>query len=299
MADHRYEPIGKCIYCPSDKLVASDTLFSDEHIIPLALGGNLILPNASCDECARIINSEIETPILQEEWGYFRIRRNFPTRSRKRRGNNRRTHIKLTRTNGSLLKIPISDYSSPVPMYLFSEARIFTDAPRIFDTGNGPQWDVKFYTDHDAELEMKKKYPEWSGVHRLKMRPFEFARMLAKIAYSYVAAEYGLGFFKPYVLDVIFGRSDDCFKFVGGKFDILDAIQDGDHITNISILFRSSFQAFLIVEIRLFSQIKSPAYHVVVGEIDLRNELQATAFEKFRQRGRIVDKTSNMSAGRN
>ena len=38
--------------------------FHDEHIVPLALNGALILSEASCQQCERIINREIENCLL-------------------------------------------------------------------------------------------------------------------------------------------------------------------------------------------------------------------------------------------
>src|SRR5215469_14973766 len=42
-----YPPVGRCIYCPDD---GSHGL-GDEHIIPYALNGTLVLPSASCHAC--------------------------------------------------------------------------------------------------------------------------------------------------------------------------------------------------------------------------------------------------------
>src|SRR4051812_29094937 len=47
MAKRVYQPIGRCIYCDS-----TDGL-TKEHIIPLALDGNLELPDASCPSCQK------------------------------------------------------------------------------------------------------------------------------------------------------------------------------------------------------------------------------------------------------
>jgi 5-methylcytosine-specific restriction endonuclease McrA len=43
---HIYDPVGKCIYCRSDRLSGPLTR---EHIIPESLGGGLELPEASCN----------------------------------------------------------------------------------------------------------------------------------------------------------------------------------------------------------------------------------------------------------
>ena len=43
---HRYGAVGKCIYCG-----AEGVQLTDEHIIPEALGGELVIEKASCDLC--------------------------------------------------------------------------------------------------------------------------------------------------------------------------------------------------------------------------------------------------------
>jgi hypothetical protein len=49
----RYMPAGACIYCGSRNSMGASPL-SVEHIVPVGLGGELILPRASCENCASI-----------------------------------------------------------------------------------------------------------------------------------------------------------------------------------------------------------------------------------------------------
>jgi hypothetical protein len=258
---------------------------TDEHIIPLALGGNLVLPKASCLDCAAVINKQIETPVLFKEWGYLRIKRQFPSRSKRRKGVSRREHITLTSRRGHPMRVPILDYSCPVPLYKFKEARILSGMPRGDDNYH---WTMEMLSSAEEEERMLRKFPEWNRQHSFRAQPFEFARLLAKIAFSYTVAEYGLGGFTPLVHDLILGRSEDYFQTVGGTMEAQPAIPGGDHVINIKVLFRSPTQARLIVDVRLFSQIRTPAYHVVVGEIDLQNNQHATTFARHRSEGKMV-----------
>jgi hypothetical protein len=177
------------------------------------------------------------------------------------------------------MKVGIADYSCPVPLYKFKEARIFSGASRGDDNFH---WTMDILTSHDDEMEMQRKFPEWNHRHAILTRPYQFARLLAKIAFSYAVAEYGLAGFTPLVTDTILGRSDDYFYTVGGLLDIQDALVGGDHITDIKILIRSPARALLFVELRLFSQIRTPSYHVVVGEINFENPQHIAIFEKHR-----------------
>ena len=106
MPEHLYPPVGRCIYCGATSPSPGTERFGDEHIIPLAFGGNLVLREAACKECEKIINREIETPVLFKEWGYLRIKRNFP--SRKKKSLSTRSHVTLRRNDGSPIKISVN-----------------------------------------------------------------------------------------------------------------------------------------------------------------------------------------------
>ena len=149
MPNHFYPSVRHCIYCGETKLLAGVSKFGDEHIIPLALGGNLILPEASCKICERIINREIETPVLSQEWGYLRSKREFPTR-------NSRTHVFVHSHDGSLMKMPVADYPSPVPLYKFGEPRILAGLPPGTDH---LRWTMEVLGGHDSEAEMRRRHP--------------------------------------------------------------------------------------------------------------------------------------------
>src|SRR5262245_27323795 len=65
--------VGRCVYCDSD-----DDL-SDEHVVPLGLGGTWILQAASCGRC-RDITSRIELQVLREHSLALRTVTEMPTR---------------------------------------------------------------------------------------------------------------------------------------------------------------------------------------------------------------------------
>jgi hypothetical protein len=271
----------RCIYCGTTTLPAGVSRFGDEHIIPLALGGNLILPEACCKICEGIINREIETPVLSQEWGYLRSKRNFPTRKKKKR----KTHITLYRHDGSAMSVSVRDYSAPVPVYKFRGPRILTGLPVGFDHLH---WTVAMLSSHDDEMAMKQKFPEWNGRHTFKPEPYVFARLLAKIAYGYVAAEWGLEGFDPLGLDLILGRTkDDYFYTVGGTWDIQPPIPGGDHITDIKLEKINPTKFRITVDVRLFSQVATPSYIVVVGHIDMQNPKHFGTLAKHRAHGKI------------
>src|SRR4051794_10469240 len=68
--------IGRCIYCPEEGT-------TDEHIIPLSLGGKLLLRDASCDTC-REITRRFEEAVTRDMYWPLRLRLGIMG-SRKRR----------------------------------------------------------------------------------------------------------------------------------------------------------------------------------------------------------------------
>ena len=74
----RADPVGVCIYCGRTEDL------SDEHIIPLALGGRLVLPEASCSICAAL-TSAFEGSVCRGFMLDARTAGRFPTRRPKER----------------------------------------------------------------------------------------------------------------------------------------------------------------------------------------------------------------------
>ena len=278
-----YPPVGRCIYCGETRLAAGVSRFGDEHIIPFALGGDLILPQASCKKCETLINREIESPILKHEWGHLRDRKGFPTRNRSER--KKRTHIAVRSVDGSPLNIPLCDHSTPVMMYKFGEARIISGLAAGFDDA---RWTITIVGDHDEEMMMQKKYPNWDRAHTFIPRPDRFARFLAKIAHSYFCAEYGVANFTSFVTDIILGKSTDYYYTVGGSLDIPPATTEKGHNFSVAPMVVHGSRALVNIGLRLFPAATTPIYHVIVGEIDFKNPQHVTAFEEHRLKGKVV-----------
>jgi hypothetical protein len=91
----------------------------------------------------------------------------------------------------------------------------------------------------------------------------------------------------PIVTDIILGESDDYFKTVGGSHDIAPPVPGGDHTLGIELKHILPSRVLVKVNIRLFSSVATPSYHVVVGQIDLQNMQHILAYEKLRFDGKM------------
>ena len=284
MAPHRYAAVGHCIYCGTTDLPPCARRFSDEHIMPLALNGGLILPEASCLHCARIINKEIENHVLSEEWGHFRAKHKLPTRRPKKRIK----AVFLPRRAGGSVRVPASEYTAPTPLYNFpATARLLSGSQPI---PNSHAWTMTLLADGDEETRLQRRYPLWTGEHCIRPEPYRFARFVAKIAYSFAVAEVGLHCFRPLATDIILGRSDDYFRFVGSaplKPPAAGWPSGGGHYVGITIQFVQEGVGLVVVEVKLFAEAGTPAYHAAVAEIDTKDPGRLAALEQYRLAGRL------------
>ena len=112
-------------------------------------------------------------------------------------------------------------------MYKFGEARILAGLPP--GLGDDQRWTMVMLSSHDEEMAMQQRFPEWNRTHTFRAMPHRFARLIAKIGHGYGTAELGFGTFTPLTTDLILGRSDDYYFYVGGSWDIDAAIPGGNH----------------------------------------------------------------------
>ena len=131
---------GACIYCG-----ARGVKLTDEHVIPLSLGGFHILEGASCKECADI-TTKFERDVAREMWGDARNSYNAPSRRKKER----KTHIVLTDHNsGRRVKVLYSEYPAAMVFYKMGRAGLLEGLPDTVDVSNA--WQIVAISDREKE----------------------------------------------------------------------------------------------------------------------------------------------------
>jgi len=258
-ARHRYDPVGFCIYC-----LDKHSALSDEHIIPYAMAGDaLVLPKSSCLKCAAITGA-FEQRYLKATLGLFRNRIGAPTRNPDQRspvpevGIGRRTGRGPLRDSGERIRVSVSDLPTA---YL----ALKLNPPGIL-VGNAPSKAI------DGEIWIKQSGGENAlrlvsrrreGLHLASIHPLTFGRFLAKVAHSYAVADLGFGSFRPLLLDLIQGKSEAVSYLVGGATEVPPAEDN-------TFVLRAGWgtirdMTYAIVELRLYAELATPQYLVVVG----------------------------------
>jgi hypothetical protein len=258
-----FDPVGSCIYCSSNKKL------SDEHIIPYGLGGRFVLPKASCDACAKK-TSKIERLCLRTMFGDLRASRVI---RRRRRGKKNKYVPRPMFAQFCKTLVP---YQAPIAHDRLNMATMFAlDDPTII-SGKSPRnrqfvkavWvggSMGKNAPATANTMLNKPVPRIASL--MSFHPELFSKMLAKIAHSLAMAT-ARGRFNPLLPQYIVGDTKDHLTgfLVGG-----DPNQQPPSKTDfeVSLLRTRSIVGveYLMARIRIFGDLGTPVYYVVVGEL--------------------------------
>jgi hypothetical protein len=197
--------VGECIYCGS-----VDGL-SDEHVVPLSLGGKFVLPLASCKNCSAI-TSAFEREVTRGFMRDARVVAGFPTRRPKQRPS--QLPIQVSR-DGQFEEVNLATDAFPAFLHL-----PLLSAPGLFDARlNVTGVDVQGYeTIHfgkdtaavarDLKTDTIRATVNWDVT--------SFARLLAKASYGFAVGSLGiLPRDEVPILPLILGKADDASVWLG------------------------------------------------------------------------------------
>jgi len=244
--------IGKCIYCGK-----TEKPLQTEHIIPYGLNGPWELLEASCDKCAAI-TSTFESTVLRDSLIMPRVALDFPTRRRDRRP--KKFPLAITRNRQQeVVEVPMHEHFA-VMILPISEFPAYLDG-RPYTKGVTIKSVIGIQVGGPSVEELGKRY----GTKKLGITTTWhgncFERMLAKIAYGFSVAYFGMeNLEEVYVLPAILGQKDDVGRWVGTAKDIRLDIGKFLHHIELTIINEE-----IIVRIKLFALFNVPEYLVVVG----------------------------------
>ncbi len=260
---------GECIYCGA---LGSDVELTDEHIIPLSLGGRAVIRGGSCKSCAKE-TSRLENEIAHKVLWEFRAHVNSPTRRKKARPK----ELAFTYSIGGGAKqektVPIADHPFFVPMPVWGRPGLLDGRP---PTGQFEHYKahVFYYVPPNIRQTMSLgdgilgeiPLPEFRINHDL------YARGIAKIAYCDAIARFGLKKFRRLVMpNLILGRYPHIPYFVGCRLDDPPPPTPRDVLHEITVgPVALDGIKLLVSSIRLYSnsgveEHGPPVYEVVIG----------------------------------
>lgn len=190
--------VGACIYCD-----ALGTL-TDEHVVPLALGGADVLEAASCTACARA-TSAIELRVARSP-ALWPFRRALALRSRRQRKQPSAFAAReLVGDEKRDVSIPVESFPLAVPFFVFDAPTFITGAALPAKTvGRAMLWFPR-----PLRNERPLEIPMDLDAH-------DIARLLAKIGLGYAIGAVGRdGLRDVFVRDLILGQGEQGNEFVG------------------------------------------------------------------------------------
>jgi hypothetical protein len=245
--------IGRCIYCGS-----SDSL-QREHVIPLALQGHFVLDHASCRPCAAI-TGRMEQEMLR---GWFLAPRTT-LQLRTRRPKERPTALPaIVRRAGGEEEalVPIDAYPSALIFPLFAPPVAIVDRPvvalqvsggvRLLFVGRFP----------------RRSLPQELGGDQVRVEvegdPYAFAQMIAKIAWGFAVAAWGLDALAGSPIPaMVLGDRKEIGRWFGSAPDDLAPTTQGLH----AVMAWVTEDGRRMVRVKLFGQLGGPDYLVIVAE---------------------------------
>jgi hypothetical protein len=262
---HAFKPVGRCIYCGN-----KDRRLGKEHVIPLGLGGRIILPNSSCivedskdNPSCSDITREIERLCQRDMLGNLRMRLDMPTRNPKQRPDKINIGVGdgdgVAWTHKSTIEIPVLDFPRALFLPVFHP-------PRIITKDTDPDWlgDTWEYIDRDDLEAFHSKYNIWPELAH--MHPLYFCRMIAKIAHAWTVGVEGIDGFEPLLLDFILGKTNVIRDYIGCLPELppkTEAIRKHALTTDY---YRIDDIEYVGSNVRLFSDLGAPEYVVIVGK---------------------------------
>jgi hypothetical protein len=255
--------IGQCIYC------GTKGDLTDEHTVPYSLNGAIKLKKASCKKCAEITSS-FERSFTRSTLEVARDVMQYNTRRRNRRQQTYPVEVKI-KGEIKTVEMPVDAYAALVPALDLGFPTYLVEKYSL----SGPQYRVGRKNNIGITVsrspEKTKAFLEAIGAESIRIKTsfnaYEFARMLAKIAYCETVALCGLENIKEvYVLDFILRGEGDPWRYIGGIGEYPLVVQAENPETNPDIRAVSVINGELRAFIQLFVPLGGPQYIVVVGE---------------------------------
>jgi len=270
----RYKPVWTCIYCGRGK---DQTTLGQEHIIPFALGGRLVLPRSSCTKCSKITGA-MEGKCMREMFAPLRTSMKAPTRHLKRKPKTAPVIVQ-DRQGERTIDIPIENF--PFITVILPQLDLASlVAGRPSSGRNGAVWRT-FHASNGAQ-QLHADGSPLVGPTNITIDLANFYRFLCKIAHCFAVGERGLSAHRWLLPPLILGTQSNFSDLIGGVDPLPASVpthmgptgKDGERVKlNAIHELRSEYvtvtatrREFLTVVIRLLFDF-TPEYRLVVAEV--------------------------------
>lgn len=254
----QYAPVGRCIYCHATEYAAGKSrLLSEEHIVAEGLGGTLILPEASCERCAKA-TTRIEGAVLRTI--LWTPRAHLGIRGKRRKRPALFPLSAVVDGREVRVELPIEQY----PTALFLPG--FVGLPDILTEVGAHETRREYVSLIVLNFQESPVFRAGVQFHSPTLDRARFAQFLAKMAHAFAVAELGFDVLLPLLTPLILEAPqvrDEMKLLIGGLPD--EPPSDALHEIGWEVV-RASGKAYVTVTLRLFANFDTPRYSIVAGE---------------------------------
>lgn len=262
----KYNPIKKCVYCGSKVYSTKPGIRSSplgaEHIIPESIGGNLELPEASCQKCEDTTGRLVEGDALGRTLKVLRV------------------HLKLKKAGSGPhpktlpLTVPVDGRDRTIPDVRIEDHPIafmlpIYQAPEFAAIATDFGKAIRGALVANIKLDLKALWRKYqvSSFAPAYWDNAMLCRMLAKIAHSLAVAELGEAAFQPLLLKLICDGDPKAMSLIGCSPE-WEKVPRSSALHTVSLGYqRHDDKTFVVASVRLFASYESPVYRIVVGEL--------------------------------
>lgn len=234
---------------------------TDEHVIPYALGGTLVLAKSSCRPCAAK-TSLYELKVLRGFMSDARLVARLPSRRKKERPSAKRHSFLDGHNVRRSVELPVTESMGLLHLPIFTDCAYISSQPAVkdclvcgFDT-------VRFGEDVSERL---KGMGAIGMEDKASIEVSAFARVLAKIAYGYYVAQRGVfPRAESPALALALGECDNVSNWIGSAPPLpTPPAAHGIHALLAMDLQRSDGVTVTVVRVGLFRTSGARSYDVV------------------------------------
>lgn len=245
-----FDAVNRCIYCGR-----TGVSLSLEHIVPLAIKGELLLPRSSCEDCGRT-TGRFEGFCCDRMFNPIRKALNYSSRRKGKR--KKRAPVSYLDRNGLVRRTELPSLEHPTGLSMPK----FSSLPLRLTNGIAlPETHIWRLGPSKEKIAAVTSHLDLQAVQIADVDLESFVRLVAKIAHGFAVAHFGYEGFRPFLPDLILGNARNWGELIGGELEDKPPLNSRDHL-RLDI-----YEGPVIgCEVRLFAQYGAPTYHAAVGE---------------------------------
>ena len=232
--------------------------------MPYGLGGTAVLPKASCPDCSKI-TGRLEQQLLRGSFWPARLYRKLQSRTRHRDAP--KTYPLCLLKNGTEINVclPLAEYPILIAFLDFGPPGFLQNRPTTKGIVIRGLTTISFGPKPE---DVAARYNAQSIKLSAGENPVPFARVIAKIAYSWAYAEGYIGRLDgpSLVVPAILGRTDDIGHWVG---TISPVTEKKTGLLHQILIKEDEENKILLCGVHLFCDSNTPFYGVVLGRLPL------------------------------